>query len=83
MTAPEWADAFRKGDPQAIGQALHLALTQAAEELRFQSEPAWDELSQMAQTHLIRSGEILREHGMTIVGDSYLDDDHGKVTDPE
>lgn len=69
MTAPEWADAFRKGDPEAIGQVLHLALTQAADEMRFQSEPAWDEMSERAQAQLVRAGEILREHGMTIVGE--------------
>jgi hypothetical protein len=68
VSAPEWADAFRKGDPEAIGQALHLALTQAANEMRFQSEPAWDDLTQHTRAQLIRAGEILREHGLTIPG---------------
>lgn len=70
MTAPEWADAFRKGDPQAIGQALHLALTQAASEHGLtDTVPDWEDLTYHVRAQLIRAGEILREHGMTIVGD--------------
>lgn len=67
MTSAEWAEAFRTGDPEKIGQTIHRALRQAGAEIGTQSEPSWDDLGPHVQRQLVRTGEILREWGCLVL----------------
>lgn len=68
MTSAEWADAFRKGDPEAIGQALHAAIDQAGAELLGLTQDSWsDDLTEEHRSVVIRAGQILREKGLIVI----------------
>lgn len=67
MTSTEWAEAFRTGDPQKVGQTIHRALQQAGTELGTQPEPDWDEMTSVCQAQLVRTGEILRDWGCLVL----------------
>jgi hypothetical protein len=73
MTSAEWADAFRKGDPEAIGRAMHAAIDQAGAELLGMTQDSWDDLDDDQRGVAVRAGQILREHGLIIPGDTQPD----------
>jgi hypothetical protein len=64
MTSAEWADGFRRGDPETVARSIHHALQHAGRELNLQSEPDWDHLTEHVQKQLIRTGELLGEWGL-------------------
>jgi hypothetical protein len=79
VTSSEWADAFRRGDPDAIGMVLLSALRQADREQRatlgdaavFIGELRSDtDRPNFVRKLMTRTGEILRELGVTVPGES-------------
>lgn len=79
MTSSEWADAFRRGDPDAIGMVLLSALRQADREQRAVMGTHAVDIGELrsdtdrpnfVRKLLTRTGEILRELGVTVPGDS-------------
>jgi hypothetical protein len=80
VTSSEWADAFRRGDPDAIGMVLLSALRQADREQRAAMgiDHAVDigelrsdtDRPNFVRKLMTRTGEILRELGVTVPGDS-------------
>lgn len=79
MTSSEWADAFRRGDPDAIGMVLLSALRQAHREQVASLGNAATDIGELrfdtvrpnhARQLMARTGQILRELGVTVPGDS-------------
>jgi hypothetical protein len=79
VTSSEWADAFRRGDPDAIGMVLLSALRQADREQRATLGTHAVDIGELrsdtdrpnfVRKLMTRTGEILRELGVTVPGDS-------------
>jgi hypothetical protein len=85
VTSSEWADAFRRGDPDAIGMVLLSTFRQAHREQVAKLDNAATDVGELksdtdrpnhVRQLMTRTGEILRELGVTVPGDSLEQSNH-------
>lgn len=89
MTQAEWMDAFRRGDPENIGRAVLAAIQQAyAEQSATGNRYEVSDIGELAPMKdgsdrpnyvmqlCVRAGQLLCEHGLTVVGEEDSRDQH-------